>query len=211
MHLSEQPAENAQSIEAYGLTPTGVLDEAGALSPRLSVVHATHLTPTDIARLGEAGVSAVFCPTTEADLGDGIGPARELADAGAHIALGSDQQVVLDPFREVQGLESGERLRSLRRGRFTPVELDQIRAAHGYTSLGLAGGVSVGAFADLIEIDTSSVRTLGAEVLQLAFCATAADVRRVFVGGTLVANQGRLADGRSPAMMLRDALAGLED
>ena len=76
IHLSEQPAENEDCVAAYGLTPTELLAEEGVLSARLSVVHATHLTDGDIRLLGQAGVHAVFCPTTEADLGDGIGPAR---------------------------------------------------------------------------------------------------------------------------------------
>ncbi len=136
VHLSEQPAENAQSLAAWGARPTRVLADAGALSTRLSVVHATHLDDDEIGLLGGAEVTAVLCPTTEADLGDGIGPARRLADAGATIALGSDQNAVVDPFLEVRGLEAGERLGARRRGVFTPAELDAARSTAGYRSLG---------------------------------------------------------------------------
>jgi len=48
----------------------------GALGQRTTVVHATHLSPGDIAPCwAGGGVYACFCPTTEADLADGIGPA----------------------------------------------------------------------------------------------------------------------------------------
>jgi formiminoglutamate deiminase len=209
LHLSEQPAENEQSLAAYGRTPTGVLADAGVLAPRLSVVHATHLTDEDIAALGGAGVTAVFCPTTEADLGDGIGPARELADAGAVLALGSDQNAVVDPWLEVRGLESGERLRSGRRGRLTPGELEQARTAGGYRALGSPGGFVVGAPADLVELDTAGVRTTGSLLPEIGLTATGTDVLRTIVGGRIVAEAGRLVDGRDPAGLLRRALTGL--
>jgi formiminoglutamate deiminase len=123
VHLSEQPAENEACLAATGLTPTGLLASRGLVCERLSVVHATHLTGQDIALLGAFGVTAVLCPSTEADLGDGIGPARALADAGAALALGSDQQAVVDPFAEARALEYGQRLASGRRGLFSQPDL----------------------------------------------------------------------------------------
>ncbi|MET0956389.1 MAG: formimidoylglutamate deiminase [Cryobacterium sp.] len=219
IHLSEQPQENVDCVAAYRATPTAVLDGLGALSPRLSVVHATHLTDDDLDLLGTAGVTVVMCPTTEADLGDGIGPARALADAGAPVALGSDQNAVVDPFLEMRGLEMGERLSSGSRGRFSPAELLQAASANGYGSLGLGRSVlAVGDPADLVEVDTASIRTVGARLEQLVLAATAADVQRVIVAGRLVADRGRLAgtaaagstgDG-SPARLLRDALTALD-
>ena len=78
VHLSEQVAENEECLAAYGRTPTELLAEVGALTDHTSAVHATHLTATDIDRLGAARAYACFCPTTERDLGDGIGPAPAL-------------------------------------------------------------------------------------------------------------------------------------
>ena len=205
VHVSEQPAENEQSLAAYGRTPAQVLADAGALTPRTWLVHATHLTDADIALIADSGAGVVMCPTTEADLGDGIGPARELADAGVRIALGSDQNAVIDPWLEVRGLEAGERLRSRQRGRFSPADLETARTSAGYAASGLPGGLRIGACADLVEIDPGSLRTAGAALDQLALVATATDVRRVVVGGRVVAEDGRLADGRDPAAMFTRA------
>jgi len=188
VHLSEQPAENDDCRAAYGVSPTELLAAEGVLSPRLSVVHATHLTDEDIRLLGEAQVTAVFCPTTEADLGDGIGPAHELLAAGAPLAIGSDQNAVVDPLLELRGLEAGERLRSLRRGRIAPAELWRAGSDAGYASLGLAAPARVGGPLDLVELDPRSIRTAGSRPEQLPHTATAADVVRVVVGGTVVAH-----------------------
>ena len=120
VHLSEQPAEN-QAVQAfYGCTPAELLARHDLLGPETTVVHATHLTGTDVTLLGESRTAACFCPTTERDLADGIGPARALAQAGSPLCLGSDQHAVIDMFSEIRGLEGHERLLSHERGRFTP-------------------------------------------------------------------------------------------
>lgn len=217
VHVSEQPRENVDSLAAYGLTPTGVLAEAGALDARLSLIHATHLNDADVELIGAAGASVVMCPTTEADLGDGIGVARRLADAGARIALGSDQNAVVDPFLEMRGLEAGERLASGRRGCFDPGALARAASAGGYAALGLGShGLTVGDHCDLVEIDTTSIRTAGSNLAQLPLTATAADVRRIVVAGVVVADGGLLVGGiltagpGDPAALLRTAITAVD-
>jgi formiminoglutamate deiminase len=193
IHLSEQPAENQACIEAYGVTPTGLLARHGLLSRRLSAVHATHLTQEDIELLGAAGATVVMCPTTEADLADGIGPARALSDAGATIALGTDQHAIIDPWVEMRSLEHGQRLGSGERGRFSPRDL-----LHAATS-GAAGSMAtpvapealhISAVCDLMAVASDSARTAGSVAQQLPFSATASDVTAVVIGGALVASNG---------------------
>ncbi|MFC7620959.1 formimidoylglutamate deiminase [Microlunatus sp. GCM10028923] len=192
VHLSEQPAENEACLAHYGRTPARLLDDHGLLGPRTTVVHATHLTADDRARLGGSGTCACFCPTTERDLADGIGPARELADAGAPLALGTDQHAVIDPFEELRGLELHERLRTGERGRFGTEELITAATAAGYRSLGWSDGgtIAAGQRCDLVVVDPSSIRTAGSRPDQLCYAATAADVRRVVVGGRTIVADG---------------------
>jgi len=212
IHVSEQPQENADCVAAYGETPVGVLAGLGMLDSRLSIVHATHLTPADRGLVSASGCTVVMCPTTEADLGDGIGPAFELASSGARIAIGSDQNAVIDPLLELRGLEAGERLSSGRRGRFSPADLLTAGSSAGYASLGISRSVlAPGDPCDLVELDPSSVRTIGSAVSQLIFSATASDVRRVIVGGEIVADGGRLSTHTAPRPedLLAEALAAL--
>lgn len=184
LHLAEQSRETDAFVAVHGRTPVAALDRLGLLSPRTTLVHATHLAAADIATIGAAGATAAFCPTTEADLGDGIGPGRELADAGARIALGSDGNAVIDPLLEIRGLEAGERLSSGRRGRFTPAELLAAGTDHGSRSLGLRRNrFEPGDPADFVEIDLASPRTSGADPRQAILAATASDVLTVVVAG----------------------------
>jgi formiminoglutamate deiminase len=190
VHLSEQPAENEACLAAYGMTPAELLHEAGALSPRTTAVHATHLSTRDIDLLGSSGTGACFCPTTEADLADGIGPARELANAGSPLSLGSDQHAVIDPLLESRALEHGERLRTGRRGRFSPAELMAALTNHASIGWPEAGRIGVGAPADFVAIRLDSVRTAGSRPEQVVLTATASDVATVVVAGKIIAENG---------------------
>ncbi|MFF2318842.1 formimidoylglutamate deiminase [Arthrobacter sp. NPDC058097] len=209
IHLSEQPAENAACQQAYGVTPAGLLARHGLLTRRLSAVHATHLTPEDIRLLGEAGATVVMCPSTEADLADGIGPARSLSDAGATIALGTDQHAVIDPWTEMRALEHGERLNSGQRGRFTPRELlaaaTQGAAASMATPV-MPAALRPGAVCDLMAVAPDSVRTAGSAAPQFVFSATASDVTDVVIAGELVASNGIHRRLGKPGNLLTEAL-----
>ncbi|OLR90378.1 formimidoylglutamate deiminase [Actinokineospora bangkokensis] len=206
VHLSEQPAENAACLARHGRTPTRLLHDLGALGPRTTAVHATHLTDADVRLL--AGSTACFCPTTEGDLADGHGPARDLLDAGAALAIGSDQHAVVDPFAEARALEHGERFRTGHRGRLTPAQLTTAMTTAGYASLGWPGGLVPGAPADLVAVRTDTPRTAGALPDQLVLAATASDVDTVVVAGREVVRGGAHVLG-DVGRALSDALGEL--
>ncbi|MFD9894423.1 formimidoylglutamate deiminase [Amycolatopsis sp. NPDC059027] len=190
IHLSEQRAENEQCLAAYGRTPTTILYDHGVLGERLTAVHATHLTQLDIERLGAARGRACFCPTTERDLGDGIGPARALLDAGVRLCVGSDSNAVVDAFEETRALELNERLASEERGRFSADELLAAATDHGAVGWPEAGTLTTGSAADFVTIGLDSVRTAGIEPSGAVFAASGADVRHVVVAGRELVRDG---------------------
>ncbi|MFT4264193.1 MAG: amidohydrolase family protein, partial [Nocardioides sp.] len=201
VHLSEQVRENADCLAAHGVTPTRLLADHGLLGPMTSAVHATHLTDEDIALLGEAGSFASFCPTTERDLGDGIGPSRRLREAGATLTLGSDSHAVIDAFEEMRALELDERLAGQERGHWSAAELLAAATADGQRSLGFAdaGEIAPGRRADLVTLDLASPRTAGTggDEHTAVFAAGGADVTRVMVDGRVVFGGDHAAVGRS--------------
>jgi formiminoglutamate deiminase len=191
LHLSEQPAENDACLAYYGMTPAELLAAEGVLSARTTAVHATHLSGHDIALLGDSRTTACFCPTTEQDLADGIGPARALRDAGCPLSLGSDQHATIDLLGEARAMEAHERLASRHRGRFTPADLMQAMTGHACIGWPDAGRIEVGQRADLVAVRTDSPRTAGSAPGQLMLCATAADVHTVVIDGDFVVQDGR--------------------
>jgi formiminoglutamate deiminase len=197
IHLSEQVAENAACLEAYGRTPAQVLDEAGFLSGRTSAVHATHLTDVDVSVLGSSSAYSCFCPTTERDLADGIGPSVALRNAGSPLTLGSDSHAVIDLFEEMRAVELDERLASQERGHWSAAELLRAATVDGHRSIGFndAGTIAVGARADLVAVRLDSVRTAGTggTVETAVFAASAADVSDVVVSGKHLVVDGKHA------------------
>jgi cytosine/adenosine deaminase-related metal-dependent hydrolase len=161
------------------------------------MVHATHLTAADIGLLGDSRTTVCLCPTTEADLADGIGPAWALASAGCPLSLGSDSHAVIDVLEEARRVELDQRLASGQRGCFRAEELAGAATAAGHSCLGWpeAGQLTPGALADLVTLSLESPRLAGlrpATALESAvFAGTAADVRDVVIGGKDVVADGR--------------------
>lgn len=199
VHVSEQPTENRDCLDATGLTPVGLLDRAGLLGSDTTLVHATHLEEADVTAIGRAGASVCYCATTERDLADGIGPAHELHRAGTRLCVGSDSHAVIDIFEEARAIELHARLATGRRGNLSPETLTAAATGNGATSLGFpGGGLQVGGPADFVVVDPDSPRLAGISddtaLDSIVFAATSADVSDVFVGGRRI-----VADRSHPA------------
>jgi formiminoglutamate deiminase len=196
-HVSEQPAENEASIEAYGSTPTVVLADAGALSKSFVAVHCTHLADSDFPQLGELGCTCCLCPTTERDLADGIGPSRRLADSGIRLALGTDSNAVIDMLEEARAVELDERLATGMRGNHAPGDLFRAATENSHACLGWpdAGRIEPGRLCDLVALDLDGFRLAGVSgenpIPSLVFAGSATDVRDVIVGGREIVRDGR--------------------
>lgn len=207
VHLSEQPGENEAAVGAFGVTPTRLLHDAGALGPGTTVVHAVHLTDDDVTLLGASGTGVCLCPTTERDLADGIAPGLRLLRSGSPLSVGTDQHVGADVLAEARGVEEHERLATGRRGSFPPATLIELATSAGHAALGRpdAGRIAVGAPADLVAVRLDTVRTAGIDPAQVALVAGAGDVSDVVAGGEIVVRDGEHRAG-DVGRMLADAI-----
>jgi formimidoylglutamate deiminase len=106
VHASEQRRELEEIDAEHGCSPIELLHRTGFLGPRTSVVHAIWVDDNDIARLAESDSIVVTCPTTEGNLGDGSLPGLRYRDAGVRLAIGTDEQIRIDPFEELRELET---------------------------------------------------------------------------------------------------------
>lgn len=195
-HLSEQPRENEECLAEHGTTPARVFADAGCLGhPRaFTAVHAVHIDDADRALLADQHVCA--CPTTEADLGDGVVGASLLRASGTTLCLGSDSNAVIDLIQEARSLEMNERLVHQARlrlvdeqGRLWPTLLAAATEG-GASALGQGdrlGRLAAGRPFDActVALDDPFMQDLQpAAVLDALFASgTARSIRHVFVGG----------------------------
>ncbi|HEY0064794.1 MAG TPA: formimidoylglutamate deiminase [Telluria sp.] len=206
IHIAEQQAEVAQCIAATGMRPVEYLMDQFELDARWCLVHATHLSAQETAALAASGAVAGLCPTTEANLGDGLFPLAPFLAADGVFGVGSDSHVSQSPVEELRWLEYGQRLQHQRRN--VAASAAQRRVGDFLWQGALAGGaratgrpvgaLAAGKRADLLVLDSAHPNLAGiapADVLStLVFCGNDNLVRDVMVGGRwVVQNQEHVA------------------
>jgi formimidoylglutamate deiminase len=170
VHADEQPREIEECVAEHGLRPIELLAETGCLTPRTTVVHATHADGRELDLLGEAGARICACPTTEANLGDGFLPVARVLHRGIGLCIGSDSNVRIDPLEELRELDGIARRQTGRRDVFTVDDLLSIGSDEGAASLGLESWPT-------IEIDAEHEQLRGvAEPLGALVHGCSADV-----------------------------------
>jgi formimidoylglutamate deiminase len=184
VHAAEQRRELSECASEHGCSPIELLHRTGFLGPRTSVVHAIHVDDADVARLAETGTTIVTCPTTEGNLGDGILPALRYRDAGVRLAIGTDEQVRIDPFEELREMETLARREGETRDALLAAaggELWSVTAAAGRASLGLDPGAGAEVELDLEHPTLAAVAPADLP-WALATCASAGAARRLLGG-----------------------------
>jgi formimidoylglutamate deiminase len=181
VHAAEQRRELAECEAEHGCSPIELLHRTGFLGPRTSVVHAIHVSDDDVTRLSESDTIVVTCPTTEGNLGDGILPALRYRDAGVRLAIGTDEQVRIDPFEELREMETLARREGQTRDALLAAaegDLWGATVATGRASLGLGLGRDERGRRPEIEIDLPELAPVAPDTLgwALATCASAAVV-----------------------------------
>jgi len=204
IHAAEQPAEVQACRQTLGAPPVAWLLDHAPLDSRFCLIHATHMTPDECDRLAASGAVVGICPTTEANLGDGLFAAPRYLEAGGRIAIGTDSNVGVDPFAELRLIEYGQRLSQ---GRRSVLSLAGESVAGTLVRRVLAGGAQAaaqptsllapGARADLLVLDGDSPDLQGrkgdALLDALVFSPVASPIRDVYVAGRHVVQAGQHA------------------
>ncbi|MCH9695633.1 MAG: formimidoylglutamate deiminase [Gammaproteobacteria bacterium] len=110
IHVAEQQREVDQCMSAYGRRPVRWLLENFEVGGNWTLVHATHMDQEEVAALAKSDAVVALCPSTEANLGDGLFPLHDYLSHDGRIAIGSDSHVSINPFEELRWLEYGQRL-----------------------------------------------------------------------------------------------------
>jgi formimidoylglutamate deiminase len=161
IHIAEQVREVEACRAVLKTTPVRALSEAVGIDERWCLVHATHADASELDLIAEAGAVVGLCPTTEADLGDGMFPASAFAARGGRFAIGSDSNVRIDAAEELRLLEYTQRLALQRRNVMTVDGIASVgealyrsALAGGAQALGQDGGsIAPGARAALAVLD----------------------------------------------------------
>lgn len=223
IHIAEQQAEVQQCLDALKRRPVEYLMGEIALDPRWCLVHATHLNDDEVTALAGSGAVAGLCPTTEANLGDGLFPLEPFIAAGGAFGIGSDSHVSQSPVEELRWLEYGQRLQHQRRN--VAVTREQRNVGDYLWQAALQGGaraagrrvgaLEAGKRADLIVLDGTHPNLDGVrddEVLgRLVFCGNDNLVRDVLCGGHWVVQGGRHVAQDAIAQRYRQAVRELRE
>ncbi|GGF03775.1 formimidoylglutamate deiminase [Aliidongia dinghuensis] len=202
IHAAEQVREVEDCLGWCGSRPVEWLLDHTPIDQRWCLVHATHMTAREMHRLAASGAVVGLCPTTEANLGDGLFPLEAFQAAGGTWGIGSDSNVSVNPVEELRWLEYGRRLSTLRRtvaalpGESTGAILWSRALEGGAAASGRRiGALAPGYRADLVVLDGNHPLIYGRDgnrlLDALVFAGSAPLVRHVLVGG-----QWRVRDGR---------------
>jgi formimidoylglutamate deiminase len=197
IHVAEQRREVEQCYSSYGRRPVRWLLENFDVGGNWSFVHATHMDDEETVSLARSGAVVVLCPSTEANLGDGLFPLHHFLNAGGRIAIGSDSHISINPFEELRWLEYGQRLASNSRN---VVSLRDSHVGSELFARALEGGaqaagqdltgIQVGAPADLVALYADDPMLAGhdddSRLDALVFSGYPLPVERVMVGGDWV-------------------------
>lgn len=161
MHLAEQMAEVEEVTEHRGARPvTWLLDNAD-IGPGWHLVHCTQMTGAETAALARSGATAVLCPITESNLGDGIFDGTGWQAARGRLAFGSDSNLRIALAEEMRTFEYSQRLRDRARAVICTPETSTGRTIYDAACRGGAaasgcetGAIAPGRVADLLALDT---------------------------------------------------------
>ena len=221
IHVAEQQSEVDDCLAWSGARPVEWLLANVALDARWCAVHATHMTADETVGLARTGAVAGLCPTTEANLGDGLFPLTEFLAAGGIVGIGSDSHISVSPVEELRWLEYGQRLVKQRRNvavlpgtRSIGAGLYRAALAGGARALGRPiGALAQGCRADMVVLDADHPLLVGraGDVLldSWIFSGNANPVCDVIVGGRPVVTQGRHVDENAILADYRATVAAL--
>ncbi len=214
IHIAEQQREVDQCLHAYGARPVEWLLDAHDVNDRWCLIHATHMDDQEIAAVSNCGAVICLCPSTEANLGDGLFPLQRFLELEGRIAIGSDSHVSINPFEELRWLEYGQRLAAQKRNiaairrNQTGRSLFELAAEGGALATGQdSGRIRQGCNADLIGLDDDSPMLVGHSTRSLldalVFSGFTLPIDRVMVRGEWQVIDGRHKD----AQQAREAYA----
>lgn len=202
IHIAEQIGEVQDCLAVRNARPVQWLIEHTEVDERWCLVHATHLDAGEMHAIAKSGAVVGLCPTTEANLGDGLFPLAAYLDARGMLGIGSDSHISVSPVEELRWLEYGQRLTTRHRniaarrpGDSVGETLWAAALSGGRQAAGLGSG---DAHADIVVLDDASpllaARSEDGVIDTFLFAGNTPLVRDVLAGGEWVVRDFRHRD-----------------
>lgn len=115
IHIAEQGKEVEDCLAHTGKRPIEYLFESGDVNENWTLIHATHCEEHELDLIARNEAIVGLCPTTEANLGDGVFPLTSFLERGGQFAIGSDSHICTHMAEEIRSLEYGQRLSAKKR------------------------------------------------------------------------------------------------
>ncbi|MBN8750300.1 MAG: formimidoylglutamate deiminase [Variovorax sp.] len=206
IHIAEQVQEVEDCLAWSGQRPVAWLLDHAPVDARWCLVHATHMDAGEYRRAAASGAVAGLCPTTEANLGDGIfALPRWTADGGAW-GVGSDSHACVNAAEELMLLEYSQRLATRRRN--VAADAQQPEVATAMTLAAVRGGAQAagrhiaglapGQQADFVVLDAAHPALAGLAAPQQLAGHVFASHRTSAVHDVFVNGRARVAAARHP-------------
>ncbi|MCL6707619.1 formimidoylglutamate deiminase [Pseudomonas sp. R2.Fl] len=216
IHVAEQVREVEDCLAFSGARPVEWLLDHAPVDGRWCLIHATHMTETEVGRMAASGAVAGLCPITEANLGDGIFSGAPFLQAGGRFGIGSDSNVDISLSGELRMFEYSQRLGGRARNVIadpngsTGRRLFEQALAGGAAALGTSAGLQAGKPADIVALDTASVPYLsGDQLLDHWIFAGGLPVDATWVGGRKRVEGGRHVGREAIGKRFNKAMAEL--
>ena len=197
-HVSETRRETETWREETGENPVATLERLGALERPMLAAHCVHTDADDLRALREHGVVVGHCPKSNAKLGSGIAPIRDMLDRGVIVGIGTDgagSNNRLDMFEELRAAWITQCALSENPTALSGREAVEMAVLNPREPLGFpAGRLEPGQPADLVLLDPSGVDRAPPHdpMSTMAYTMAANAVTDVYVGGRALMKNGEL-------------------
>jgi len=209
IHIAEQQQEVDDCLTHYGKRPVQWLLDNIELDAQWCLIHATHINEQERQGIIQSQAIAGICPTTEANLGDGIFPTSEFLDEQGTFAIGSDSHISVNPIEELRWLEYAQRLIKQQRAILANEQQlsvgrnlwQQATKGGGQSTNSNTGELAIGKQADLLVLDENKLSLFAHDEQHLLdsviFASQTNLIEDVMVNGVWVIKQGAHHDEKS--------------
>ncbi|WP_263366897.1 amidohydrolase family protein [Edaphobacter bradus] len=193
-HYLEQPETQVEDREKIWPWFT----DAGLVNNRMIFGHFIHTDAAIVATTAKAGAAMAWNPLSNGRLASGVADIPAYLKAGVRVGMGVDGEAsadLADPFENMRTGLYAIRDKYENAGVMSPYDVLRLHTMGSADVLGVAdklGSLEMGKMGDFLVIDPGELGHVFDPYATLVFVTSQPDIERVYVGGELVVERGKL-------------------